>query len=345
MTKLYYRIISSILFLVILNISVNGQFNYKINAESGLFRSFRSGLYANNNEDILLAAEGLAGYKINEDRRNALVQIRLRPEFYGISNELRSLKFKASAAYYEQENNFNWGINTDRLLFNFNGNNIDISYNQFLISGELTFFPFDNGPLVADAGYSFEKITSDQNQNLDMTFINACAYNIISTSLKVGYGIYLERFFVTSNINQPQNKNGTNNGWRYGPQLKINYLKDFITSLDYEFLLHNSRLTSSLSYENMLRFVAGKIISERWSAFVLVDYYSRNFKIKDAANNYDALLYTAANYENRIYLKLAYDVTDALAVYFKSGYFKENISNDKFTFEGINILLGLELGN
>ena len=178
-----------------------------------------------------------------------------------------------------------------------------------------------------------------------MAFINTCAYNIISTSLKIGYGIYLERFFVSGNINQTQNENNSNNGWRYGPQLKINYLKGFVTSLDYEFLLHNSQLTSSFSYENQLKIVAGKIFSEKWSAFVLVDYYFRNFKLKDPSNNYNALLYTTANYENRIYLKLGYDITESLTVYLKNGYLKENISNDKFSFEGINILLGLELGN
>lgn len=343
MIRFFHWIIFAVLFLLFLDIPVKGQFNYKINAESGFFKSFGSGI--RNNGDILLATEGLAAYKINEDNRNVLVQLRLRPEFYGTNNDLRSLKLKASAAFYQQENNYTWGINTDRLLFNYKGNNTDISYDQFLISGELTLFFLENHPVIFDAGYSFQKVTSDKNQKLDMSFINACAYDIINISLKIGYGIYLERFFVSSNANLVQNENGTNNGWRYGPQLKINYLKDFITSLDYEFLLHNSQLTYSLSYENQLRFVAGKILSEKWSAFVLVDYYSRNFKIKDPTNNYGALLYTAANYENRIYLKLGYDVTESLTIYLKSGYFKENISNDKFSFEGINILLGLELGN
>lgn len=343
MIKFFHRKILAALFLLILNIPVKGQFNYKINAESGFFKSFGSGI--KNNGDVLLATEGLAAYKINENNRNVLVQLRLRPEFYGTNNDLRSLKLKASAAYYQQESNYTWGINTDRLLFNFKGNNTDVSYDQFLISGELSLFALENHPVVFNAGYSFQKVTSDRNQKLDMSFINACAYDIINTSLKIGYGIYLERFLVSSNQNLVQNENSTNNGWRYGPQLKINYLKDFITSLDYEFLLHNSQLTSSLSYENQLRFVAGKILSERWSAFLLVDYYSRNFKLKNLTQNDDGLLYTAANYENRIYLKLGYDTSESLEIYLKSGYFKENISNDKYSFEGINILLGLELGN
>ena len=136
MIKFLYRLILAVLLLLIFDTPVKGQFNYKINAESGFVKSYGTGV--RDNGDILLAAEGLAGYKVNEDNRNAFVQLRFRPEFYGTNNNLHSLKLKASAAYYEKENSFNWGINTDRLLFNFKGNNTDISYNQFLISGELT---------------------------------------------------------------------------------------------------------------------------------------------------------------------------------------------------------------
>jgi hypothetical protein len=122
-------------------------------------------------------------------------------------------------------------------------------------------------------------------------------------------------------------------------------LKDFVINFDYRFLIHNSQYTSYPSIENWLRLVAGKILSEKWSAFVLTDYYFRNFRTKGIAADNQGLLYTSTNFENRIYLKLGYDIADNIELYIKSGYFDENISVDKYSFEGLDISLGIEIGN
>lgn len=347
MLRSFTQVFLTISIFLVFSFSIFGQIKYNASAETGIFRS--TGLGNENNVNVLASADGLLGYQYHENKRSASVQLRVRPELYGLNNNLRSLKFKASAWYYQEEKKFNWGININRQLFDFKSDNIDVSYDQFILSGNVSTFLTRDMPIVADIGYSFQKVSSNQIQKLDMTFVDARAYDLINTFLKLGYGFYAERFFLTGTVYSLQagqpNYEAENNGWRIGPHISINYLKDFVVNFDYRFLIHNSQYTSYPSTENWLRLVVGKILSEKWSAFLLTDYYFRNFKTKEIAADNQDLLYTSTNFENRIYLKLGYDISNNIELYAKSGYFDENISVDKYSFEGLDVSLGIEIGN
>ena len=167
--------------------------------------------------------------------------------------------------------------------------------------------------------------------------INQQAFN----GAKVVYGIYTERFFLDD---QYKTENINNKGWRIGPHISFDYLKTFLLNFDYRFLFHISEFTKSPSYEHWIRLVAGKLLMENWSVFVLTDYYFRKYTISKNLDDPYISLYTPINQDNRIYLKVAYSFSDILEIYFKTGYFRENLYNNYF-FAGWNILIGFEIGN
>ena len=89
--------------------------------------------------------------------------------------------------------------------------------------------------------------------------------------------------------------------------------------------------------------MAGKIFFDYLSAFLLTDF--NFYKYVKSGNYVEAVtpLYTPLNSENKIYLKIAYDLSDNVEIYTKTGYFKENLYEDKFSLEGWNAMIGIEL--
>ncbi|MCL5029619.1 MAG: hypothetical protein M1480_11470 [Bacteroidetes bacterium] len=337
---------SSILVLIISNFlfPLNAQIKFKANVESGYYNSAGSSIIEQN--ELFTSLDGQIGYKYDGENRNANFNLRLRPEFYGFNNQMQTIKFRVDGAYTQNEDGFNWGVRLNRQRYSFGGNNIDLVFDSFnLIFDSDLFFITDN-PISINAGYGYQNISNDTQQNLDNYFFDGRIYQILSQFTKIGAGIYIEKFSVSGNSIFPyQDFQNKNNGWRFGPQLNFNYLKDAIINLDYRFMFHSSELTNNPSYEQWVRLVAGKLLSEKWSAFILVDFYFRNFNLNQIGENNLNLLYTPMDFENRIYLKLGYELNEIFGLYIRTGYFKENLVNDKFSYSGWNVLLGIEAGN
>ena len=162
--------------------------------------------------------------------------------------------------------------------------------------------------------------------------------------MKFGYGLYIERFFITNEVElHGINSNYENNGWRLGPQLSLNYLKEFIVNIDYKFLLQDSKFTKDFSFEHLIRVVAGKIFFTDWSTFLLVDYNILSLKKTSDYIEGVTPLYTPLNYENRVYLKIAYELSNNFEIFTKAGYFKDNLYENKFSLEGWNATIGIEI--
>ena len=216
---------------------------------------------------------------------------------------------------------------------------------QFLLIADVSGFFWNGSPISLNLGYAFQKFSSTGKQQLDMIFLNSQLYELINPFFKIGYGIYTEKFSIQNDLINLKHKINSNKGWRYGPEMSLNYLKNFILKFEYRFLFYDSQFTTYPSTEQWIRLVGGKIISKKWSIFLLVDYYYHSFKKTVNNNDNEYPLYTPTNFENRIYGKLGYDVSDKLEIYLKPGYFKENLFSDKYSFEGWDLLIGFEIGD
>lgn len=272
--------------------------------------------------------------------------MRIKPEFYRNDKKVNSLKFKAAGSYLRKEENFNWAININRQYNTFSGTSLDIDFDIFSITANSTFFFLEGFPFSANLGYAYQSANTADQQKMDLSFAELKLNQIFSSYFRTGYGFYVEKFLVNGRLSGVDyNYPKENSGYRIGPELEIFHLKNFIINLQYRFLLHYSDVTKPGSYEHWIRVVAGKILTENFSAFLLVDYYSRNFKAETSLNDKLFILYSPLDQENHISFKAGYDISDNLNLYIKTGYFSQNLVYNEYSLKGWNILLGAEFGN
>lgn len=320
-----------------------GQLSWKINGEMGFFRSAVTGL--NEDRDILSRLDAQLKYKYQYENREASLNLRVRPELYGFDNALSTIKLKASGSYIQDEENLSWGFNLSTQRQTFNENSGSYYYENFILEGILSFFA-DSLPLSIRPGYGYQLQNSNPEQDMDIIFVDAGINHYFSSYFEMEYGLYGEYFNIKNRYELWSTKaENTDRGWRIGPQLGLKYLKDFIIDCSYRFIIHNSRETRFLSYEHQIRLLAGKVILPRFSALLLIDYYLRNFRIKNAEGVKLTYDYTPINTENNIYFKLGYDIKDNIEIYTRYGYSKENLFNRDFSLNGWSLLIGIELSN
>ena len=92
-----------------------------------------------------------------------------------------------------------------------------------------------------------------------------------------------------------------------------------------------------------MRFVFGKILSPRWSLFMLADFYFRNNDSQPDIN--PNLLYTPLSNQNRFYVKLGNELNRQVDLFLKIGYINEDLVYDGLTFSGWRGTVGLEIRN
>lgn len=84
---------------------------------------------------------------------------------------------------------------------------------------------------------------------------------------------------------------------------------------------------------------------ENISAFLLIDYSSRFLRFKDSVSVGIDPIYSSLNIENRVFLKVGYDLNNLVEIYIKSGYVNDNIFQQNFSYSGWNFLTGIEISN
>lgn len=343
MSYIYFTILSVFIFTLFLFDISKCQVSWKTSLETGYFNSTGDGF--TGEEDIQIKLDGLLKYEYEKKKQNASAYVRVRPEIFGINERMRSVRLKAFGSYNYDFENWVGGLNITSQRHLFSGKNIDINYQSFLLVGDVAFELFENIPTYVSLGNAYHTLSADE-QSLDLIFIDTKLNQVINSYLKLGYGMYGEKFSVGV-IDRAfyTYKKEKNHGWRFGPKFSVNYLKGLILNFEYRFLLHGSRITHFPSYEHWLRVVAGKIIADDWSIFLLSDYYTRTFKLNNATFTQSKLLYTPMNLENRIYLKLAYEITSKTEFFLKSGYFSESLYKDNLSLKGWNVMVGIEVGS
>jgi hypothetical protein len=328
-----------LIFLFFLSSQNNfAQLSLRLNLEGGYYQSTSKSIAESGQKDATGRLDGEIGYKYINANEILSLKLRARPEIYGLNNNLKILKLRASAGYFSGNKDFTWGINLTGQKNNYSGRNVNLNFQDLIFMLESLTEISNNISLKLNSGYGYQRISNDINQKMNLIFLDAEIIQRVFNNAKLGYGVYSERFFLNNNYNI---ESTANKGWRLGPHVSFDYLRFFIINFDYRYLFHISEVTQSPSYEHWIRFVAGKLIAENWSVFVLTDYYFRKYTIKKYLESPYLYLYTPINEDNRIYLKLAYSISEIMEVYFKVGYFRENLYNN-YSFAGWNFLAGFE---
>lgn len=331
-------------FLSVLVVSANAQVDWDIKTEGGFSNS------ANNlsvkSSDVLFRMDGNLQYLYSQNDYSASVKFKVRPEIYGFNKNFRSIKFKALGDYYQKEDVINWGINLIVQKNFYYSQTADFNYSIFALSINADWYEFAKYPITTQIGYAYQTASENIEQNLDLLFIDIKAYKSLFHHNNFGYGFYIEKFSIENKyLSKLTNSENTNKGWRLGPQISFDYQDEEVVRIEYRFLMHSSQLTKYPSYENWIRLIAGKIFLDKWSVFLLADYYDRHFTLKENKFTETNLIYNPLDIENRINIKIAYEVSSPFEIYLKSGYFKENFFDQKYNFDGWNVLLGLEISD
>ena len=335
-----------IIFQIILILSTSVQAQIKIGGsiETGFYKA--EGTQSVEQSDLFTGLDGILGYNYKNEKRSASIKFRVRPEFYGFNNQLNTFKLRGDASYSQNENSFTWGINLADQKYNIKSNSFNLTYSTFILSGNAESYLCGSLPANLTLGYAYQDIGYSGEQNLDLFFGELKLFHPISENMKFGFGIYTEKFSITGRSLDPYVIPGEENkGWRLGPAVSFNYLGNEVINFEYRLLFHNSKYTYSSSIEHWIRLVAGKLITSSLSVFVLIDYYIRNFKYKPNAENFSYLLYTTMNFDNRIFLKFSYEISNTVELYLRSGYFKENLYSNKYNYSGWHALVGIALSN
>ena len=334
--------ISKYLFFIFFSIfyshNIFAQLSLRLNLEGGYYHSISQNPVASGQKDATVRLDGEIAYKYKYANNIFALKLRSRPEIYGLNNNLKILKLRAVGNYYSGNGTVNWGFSLIGQKNNYSGRNVNLNFQDFIFLFESLTKIDNNISLRSNLGYGYQRVSDDINQKMNLVFLDAEIIQRAFNNAKLGYGIYSERFFL-NNIYKVEDTD--NKGWRLGPHLSFDYLKSFIVNFDYRYLFHISNVTQSPSFEHWIRLVAGKLIAENWSVFVLTDYYFRKYTIKKYLESPYLYLYTPINEDNRIYLKLAYSISEIVETYIKVGYFRENLFNN-YSFAGWNFLIGFE---
>lgn len=340
MKNIYFIIIILILIFTP-QIFVNCQLSWKTSVESGYLNS--TGDNITGLDEVQIKLEGLLKYDYEKEKEIASVYFRIKPELFGFNNVVRSLRLKGFCSYSYDFDNFVGGINLTSQRHIFAGNNLKINYESFLLSSDFNFEIKNGTSATINLGYAYQRLSTDE-QNNDIFFVDTRLNYEIDSNLKFSSGIYIEKFSIIA-IDRTfyPYKKYSNIGWRLGPKLSLSFIKGIAANFEYSFLVHDSKLTLFPSYEHWVRVVMGKMISKNWSVFLLTDYYIRRFKLINPIYTESNLIYTPMNLENRIYIKIGFDISSTSEIFFKSGYFKENLYKNNMSFKGWNALIGFEI--
>jgi hypothetical protein len=339
-----YHYLISLFVLTTFCSSAYTQFVWKIKTETGYYSS--QGSLLNNQDDILIRLDADLKYKYRNNNNVASVDMKILPEFYGLENQLRITKLRARGSYLQKRKKMNLGFNLTTHRYFFSGAGLDLSFNNLILETHLLWLKHSTQFFQANIGYAYQSTHRVGDLNLDLLFLQGSWYQPINKYFKYSYGIYVEKFYIAYDIDYNTHISKANNaGWRVGPLILLNYLKDFLLNIDYRFLLHYSDLTTYPSYQQKLRFLLGKIFYSRYSTFLVVDYYIREFKRKSDTVEEINVLYTPINLQNRIFFKFAYDIKDNIEIYVRYGYFKESLYYQDYQLAGWSGLIGIEISN
>jgi len=317
-----------------------GKTLWRLSGETGIYQfqditnsRFQSGL---------LRLEGSVDYNKIQRTSDWKFRFKIKPEFYHSHSVFSSLKFFFSGQYTNKMSRGNWGVSLDTRRFYYYNENKNFSFDLMNINGFLLRSIRKHTYIFFNTNYLYRDVSNSFDQSLDAI---AGEFKLIVPQLKLcdtGIGLYAERFNIQEREFYIDSKQNTkNSGRRYGPEISIDLRGKSLLSAVYRFLFHQSEITRQPSYEHQVRVLFGKLLSDRWAIFFLVDYYFNKFTLINETNT--NLLYSPVDNENIINLKLEYDINQTVSFYLKTGYMKENLIYSGFSTQGWQSVLGFQL--
>ncbi len=325
------RINLLIISLFFLHCECYTQFKYNIGLGSGLYFTGQSAVYDNSQK--YFTGQLRLNYSYKEAARRASIQLFALPEFFGKDDLVKSLKLKIDADYSEVLENLSWGVSLSKKNYFYNGLGINNSFDIYIFQ---SFIDWKIGtlPVKSLVGFAYQDISGALEQNSDLIYMNNSLFHYFDNYTQLSLGIYLERFSISSALN--------NTGWRIGPSFALNYLKDYIFDLQIKFVLHSSKVTSDFSNETILQLIAGKLLTRDLTLFIMTDYSWRNLNYTISENT---IPYSLIDSENNINIKLGYNLSRTSEVYIKGGYFNQDFLERDLSLKGWNIIAGFKFGN
>ncbi|MGE5432756.1 MAG: hypothetical protein ACM3QX_16860 [Syntrophomonadaceae bacterium] len=318
------------------------QLNSRLDLEAGYFNIQNPVL--SSEENLLMRADGELSYDYSGDYSSFNTLARIIPEWSGIETGMRSLKMGAKAGYSMQTEASSYGITASAKRNLYKSYQPAICHDVLSLQGDYTYNLSSESILHLSPGYYRQTINYESKQTTENFMLNLAAEKSIYPGVTGEGGIYSELFSIREKSGSwPLQKEKFVPGWKIGPEVNITFSGEVIAALQYRFLLVNSKSTEFPSNEQMVRFMAGVMPEENVSIMLLADYYWHKIKvIKGTSNDEVSILnYSSLNYENRVLLKIGYDVTEALEVYFRTGYSRENLLNDTFSEKSWSLMFGL----
>jgi len=338
----YWRTLS--LFVVqvcVINSLSAGDLKFKFSGEGGISRLSYS--IPGEETDLVARLEGTLGYSQTAPGSSWHLQARLRPEIYRGESQSFLIVGSLKGSYLQNAGRFRWGVNflseRQRVDYPFT----ELTFDVFQLGGQGVWFWRPAGGLSFRLDYAYRDLNARREQSLDALLASLEGFCKISAAASLTAGVYVENFRVGGPpVLSLEGVSQRNRGWRGGPVVSLEYKRKLVLSGSYRFLLHHSDLTVSPSSEHWVRLLFGKILSPRWSLFVLLDYYFRDYSLAPGADT--DLLYAPLNTQNHVYLKLARELTPRRDLFFRAGYFNENLIYQNLTFSGWRATVGLEWG-
>ena len=312
--------------------------NWSIKGEAGYYHASGSSLLKQT--DLISQFQGLIKYSENNINNNWLIELKARPEFYGLSNNITILKLSGKGQYQHRFSKFllSFTLSSQK---NFYLNNIDLNFSIFKLNSNLLWFYKRKTFFQFSADYFYRDLNNGFSNSLDAITLIGKIYQSFSPFGKIGMGVYTEKFKIESDVtNFFQFGADQNSGWRFGPEVSLNYSRHFVVNINYHFLFHESDLAEDPDNEQWIQFLLGKLLSPRWSIFFLADYYFRHFHNQPDFDN--QLIYMPIDNENNFYLKLAYDVNKEMTFFLNVGYSKENLVYQNLNLSGYKGTVGVE---
>lgn len=338
--KSHFSILTFFLFTIAFpNNAGAGNLKYKISGEAGLTRSaistFAEGTY------FLARFEGTLRYAQAGRRNSWYIQGRLRPEIYLAQSSPSAIILNFKGGYLQRHSKFHWSLNVEAEKQRIAYSTVDITFDIFQLGGQGTWFYRPGAIFSLNINYAYRDLNSRLDHSLDAVFASVDWFPLFTLAKKISIGGYLENFHISRLQGYAAaGSEFRNRGWRYGPEFSLEYQKNFVISGNYRFLLQQSELTHSTSYEHWVRLLLGKILSPKWSAFFLMDYFFRNYSLPEGVDS--NLLYAPLNTQNNIYFKLEREMSPATDLFFRIGYLNENLIYHDLTFSGWRATVGLE---
>ena len=264
--------------------------------------------------------------------------MQVNPDFYQGDFSYRSVKFFARGQYSQQKNKWQWGAGFDARKYSYFSEVRNSTFDLFKLDSFLSFLIAHRWNFSINPTYYYRDLAT---QKLDAFATPLHLVTPIGQHMNLGLGSYLEHFELQIDfLRGIYQTSQTNNGWRLGPEFTLTYLKKIYFNLHYLYLWHSSRITQTPSFEQYLRLLFSRKLSNHWMIFFIVDYFWNDIHLSESY--LEGLAYIPYENENHIDVKLEKFMRKNLFLSIRAGYFKDNFILSEFSIEGWHALIGLD---